>query len=127
MPALLLSYLVGSEATAKLQMQSMCLAHPGKAWLTLAPSGLLTNTQFLDRKALEQAWPNKTSLFTSEMSKDGLRLAPIAHRTKEATASGAGHSADTWNPSDKHVGSRDQRPGFLLSSVLAAPKPLPTT
>lgn len=86
----------------------MCLAHPGKAWLTLTPSGLLTNTQFLDRKALEQVWPNETSTFTTEMSKDGLRLAPIAQRAKEATVSGVGHLADTWNPTDKHAGSWDK-------------------
>lgn len=40
-------------------MQSVWLAHPGKAWLTLAPSGLLTNTQFLDTKGLEQVWPKQ--------------------------------------------------------------------
>ena len=99
------------------------------AWHTPEKPGWpnsLRTTQFLDRKALEQVWPNKISTFTSEMSKDGLRLAPITHRAKESTASGAGHSADTWNPSNKHVGSWDKGPGFLTSSVLAAPRTLPT-
>lgn len=90
----------------------------GTLWKSLAdaaPSGLLTSTQFLDIKAPEQAWLNNASSL-SGMSKDGLiTLVPIAQRTKEATASGAGHSADTWNPRDKHVGSRDKGPDFLPS------------
>ena len=63
-----LSHLDSREVSTKLWMQSVCLAHSEKAWLTLASSGLLKHTQFSDESTV---WPSKEHIFTSEMSTDG--------------------------------------------------------
>lgn len=72
----------------------MCV--PGtseKGWLTLVPSHLGTNTQFLDTQALAStgaSLANNTHTFTRAVSEDGLVVAPVAHRARvwrEAAAS----------------------------------------
>ena len=47
-----LSHLDSREVSTKLWMQSVCLVHSEKAWLTLAPSGLLKHTQFSDESTV---------------------------------------------------------------------------
>ena len=76
-----LSHLDSREVSTKLWMQSVCLVHSEKAWLTLAPSGLLKHTQFSDESTV---WPSKAHIFTSEMSTDGhIMPAAMAHRASD--------------------------------------------
>ena len=104
-------------------MQSVCLAHSEKAWLTLASSGLLKHTQFSDESTV---WPSKEHIFTSEMSTDGHIHAGCygsqSQWLEEATVSRL-PLGGAQTPNLKHIGPQDQGPGFLPLSVLAAPGP----
>ena len=102
-------------------MQSVCLVHSEKAWLTLAPSGLLKHTQFSDESTV---WPSKAPIFTSEMPTDGhIRAGCYGSQSRgleEATVSRL-PLGGAQNPNLKHIGPQDQGPGFLPLPVLAAP------
>ena len=104
-------------------MQSVCLAHSEKAWLTLAPSGLLKYTQFSDESTV---WPSKAHIFTSEMSTDGHIRAGCygsqSRKLEKATVSRL-PLGGAQNPNLKRAGPQDQGPGLLPLPALAARGP----
>lgn len=109
--------------STKLWMQSVCLAHSEKAWLTLAPSGLLKHTQFSDESTV---WPSKAHIFTSEMSTDGHIRAGCygsqSRKLEKATVSRL-PLGGAQNPNLKCAGPQDQGPGLLPLPALAARGP----
>lgn len=82
----------------------MCV--PGtseKGWLTLVPSHLGTNTQFLDTQALAStgaSLANTTHTFTRAVSEDGLVVAPVAH-TARVWREAAASMLATWSLESK--------------------------
>ena len=104
-------------------MQSVCLAHSEKAWLTLAPSGLLKHTQFSDESTV---WPSKAHIFTSEMSTDGhIRAGCYGSQSRrpEKAAVSRLPLGGAQNPNLKRAGPQDQGPGLLPLPALAAQGP----
>ena len=76
-----LSHLDSREVSTKLWMQSVCLAHSEKAWLTLAPSGLLktlsSQTKALCGQAKHSSLPVRCPQTATSM------LAATAHRASD--------------------------------------------
>lgn len=105
--------------STKLWMQSVCLAHSEKAWLTLAPSGLLktlsSQTKALCGQAKHSSLPVRCPQTATSV------LAATAHRASDwrkllfPCCHWAEPRIQTWS-----AGPQDQGPGLLPLPVLAA-------